>query len=80
MKRHPYEAAADRELEKFPSVRLVGRESRGKSRALVVEFNGSRRSVFYPCTPSDYRAIHRHLQDIRRVLRELGVAPAKPSR
>ena len=74
MKRHPYEAAADRELERFPAVRLVGREYRGKSRALVVEFAGAQRSVFYPCTPSDCRGIRRHLQDIRRVLREMGVA------
>lgn len=61
MKRHPYEAAADRELAKFPAVR-------------VVEHGGQRRSIFYPCTPSDCRGIRRHLQDIRRVLREMGVA------
>jgi len=72
LKRHPHDEAADRELSQFPAVRVVCREFRGKSRALVVEFDGKCRSIFYPQTPSDHRGVHRHLQDIRRVLAELG--------
>lgn len=72
MKPHPYEAAAAAELAKHPGVRVVGRERRGKSMALVLEFNGQQRRVFYPCTPSDHRGPPRHVQDIRLVLRVLG--------
>lgn len=75
MRRHPYETAADRELERFPAVRVVGREQRRKIRVLTLEYDGSSRSVFYPCTPSDKKGPRNHVQDIRRALREMGLVP-----
>ena len=72
MKSHSYDSAAARELAKYPGVRVVGRDRRGKSLALILEFNGARRSVFYPCTPGDKCGARNHVRDIRRVLRQLG--------
>lgn len=73
MSRHPYDEAADRELARFPAVRVVARERRGKHRALVLEHAGTQRCVFYPGSPSDHLGPRKHCKDIRRVLRELGV-------
>ena len=69
---HPYDEAADRELARWPGVVVVDRATMPSGhRRLVLEYRGKRRFVVYPGSPSDQRAVHRHLQDIRRVLRQI---------
>ena len=71
-RRHPYDDLADRELSAWPGVQWERDES-GKHLALRLTYAGESRKVHYPFTPSDkWRGPLNHVQDIRRVLRELG--------
>lgn len=74
MRRHPYELPADREIASWPGVAVLARAVMPSGhRRLIVEFRGRRRFIAYPGTPTgNPRAIKNHIQDIRRVLRELG--------
>jgi hypothetical protein len=70
---HPYDDAADRELAKWPGVVVLARVvvSSGH-RHLILEYKGQRRFVVHPASPSDSRTGARnHVQDIRRVLRQI---------
>jgi hypothetical protein len=66
-----YHQAADREIQRWPGVAIIERRI-GKHARLSLEFQGRRRFVIHPASPSDVRGVHRHVQDIKRVLTELG--------
>ena len=69
---HPYDGPADRELAKWPGAVVLDRATMPSGhRRLVLEYRGRRRFIVYPGSPSDQRGAHRHLQDIRRVLRQI---------
>lgn len=70
---HPYDAAADRELARWPGVVVLDRATMPSGhRRLVLEYRGKRRFVVYPGSPSDSRTgAKNHVQDIRRVLRQI---------
>lgn len=72
-RRHPYDAAADRELAKWPGAVVLDRAVMPSGhRRLVIEYRGKRRFVVHPASPSDAkRGVRNHVQDIRRVLRAI---------
>ena len=71
-RRHPYDELADRELSAWPGVQWERGEG-GKHLALRLTYAGESRKVHYPLTPSDKgRGPLNHINDIRRILRELG--------
>jgi hypothetical protein len=72
-RRHPYDELVARELADWPGVRHEHLPHGAKSRRLLVTYNGASRKIYSPLTPSDraHGALN-HLNDIRRVLRELG--------
>lgn len=72
-RKHPYDEAADRELARWPGVVVIDRATMPSGhRRLVLEYRGKRRFVVYPGTPRDNkRGPRNHVQDIRRVLRQI---------
>lgn len=74
MKPIEYEDSMRREIAKYPGVSLSF-EHRGKHKAAVLSTEHKTLRVFYPSTPSDSgRGLLNKRQDVRRVLRQLGVA------
>ena len=73
MKDNEYVAAGIAEVGSWPGVRIVERIRGTKQNRVVLGFEGRTRYVVYPHSPSDRRTGARnHVQDIRRVCRELG--------
>lgn len=65
-----------REVETYPGVD-INFTFRGKHKVAQLTLGENSRMVFYPSTPSDSRrGIKNKLQDLRRVLREIGAEKA----
>jgi hypothetical protein len=63
----------DRELEKWSGVEAYREFPGNKHNRLIITYGDQSRFVIYPSSPGKCRkAILNHLQDVRRVLRELG--------
>lgn len=77
---HPFEAAQEAELSRWPGVSWV-REDRSKHRALVLSFADRSRFVTYPTSPSDaYRGPLNHVRDIRHTLAAMGAQRSQEAR
>ena len=73
MNSREYEKVMTQETAKYPGL-SVSFEHRGKHKAAVFAIEDKTRRVFYPASPSDSRTgTLNKLQDVRRVLREMGV-------
>ena len=60
------------EISQWPGASLGRVTNGGKHGRLTIRFGGRERFVTLPLTPSDWRAEHNQVRDVRRVLAELG--------
>lgn len=70
-----YQLAADREVRRWPDAKISQRTT-GKHCRVILTYKGKSRFVIHPASPSDIRGVHRHVQDIKRTLLQLGAKRA----
>lgn len=78
-KPHPWEGLTARELRQWPGVAATW-ERRAKHRALILTFDGRKRTVIVSNTPGDGNAHHAHVSTVRSELANLGAKRAIPLR